>query len=141
MSFRIQPPEQSGILHNNRQHPGQRPEAHGADKNQPPDGHINAAQHVKQAAHQQSDKSGNQPAHNVTCREEREQQRNHRGGQGPDEDNRQSDADLREVVGKRPVEKVVPDEHPQQIAANLLQTAGELLAADAKLGKKPDVVK
>ncbi len=65
----------------------------------------------------------------------KEQQRQHRGGQRPGEDDGQGDADLRKVIAERPVPEVVPDEHPRQVAANLLQAGGQLLAADAELQK------
>ena len=113
MPLGIQTAQQPGILHDNRQHPGQRPEPNGADKNQPPDSHIDAAQHVEQAAHQQGDEPRNNAAHNVARREKREQQGDDRCGKRPGENNRQGNGDLREVIAKRPVEKVVPDEHPQ----------------------------
>ena len=45
------------------------------------------------------------------------------------------DADLRKVIAERPVPEVVPDEHPRQVAANLLQAGGQLLAADTELQK------
>ncbi|VTN14358.1 Uncharacterised protein [Raoultella terrigena] len=98
VAFGIQAAEQAGILHNNRQHPGQRPEADGAHKNQPPDSHIDPAQDVKQPTHQQGDNPRNQAAHNIARREEGEQQGDNRGGERPDEDDRQGNPDLREIV-------------------------------------------
>ncbi|SSK78525.1 Uncharacterised protein [Klebsiella pneumoniae] len=140
VSFRVQPSQQAGVLHDDRQHPCQRPEADRTHENQPPDSHVDPAQHIKQAAHQQGEGPQHHAAHDVAGGEEGEQQRQHRGGQRPGEDDGQGDADLRKVIAERPVPEVVPDEHPRQVAANLLQAGGQLFAADAELQKKPDVI-
>lgn len=51
-----------------------RPEADRTHENQPPDSHVDPAQHIKQAAHQQGEGPQHHAAHDVAGGEEGEQQ-------------------------------------------------------------------
>ncbi len=141
VSFRVEFAQQADILHHNRQHARQRPHADGADEYQPPYRHIDAAQQIEQAAHRPGDRPRRAGVHHVARGEKRQRQRDNRRGQGAGENDRQRDADLREVVAERPVNKIVPDKHAQKIAAELLRAHRGATPFDAIEFKKEQVVK
>ena len=85
MSFRVQPSQQTGVLHDDRQHPGQRPEAYRAHENQP----QIAMSIPRSTSNRRRISRARVPS--TTPRmmlraAEGEQQRQHRGGQRPGED-------------------------------------------------------
>lgn len=123
-----------------RQHPGQRPHADSAHEDQPPDRHVDTAQHVQQAAHQHGDRPQQRRRHHVARGEERQRQRDQRRGDGAGEHDGDGDADLLEVVHERPVDEVVPDEHAQEIAPQLLAAVDKLRPGNAEDQEEEHVV-
>ena len=79
------------------------PEADRTHENQPPDSHVDPAQHIKQAAHQQGEGPQHHAAHDVAGGEE-SSSANTVAVSVPAK-TMAGDADLRKVIAERPVQK------------------------------------
>ncbi|OMP13894.1 putative ring-infected erythrocyte surface antigen, partial [Corchorus olitorius] len=132
--------QQADVLHHNRQHPGQRPHAYRPHEDQSPDGHVDAAQHIQQPAHQQRYRPRQRIVHHIARRQKGDRQRDDGGGERAGKHDSQRDADLREIVAKRPVDEILPDEHAQEIASELLAADDKALPVDAEHAEEEQIV-